>query len=101
MFDEQETQDSLNWRGMPSPVSCMRKAPCEVSFDLPKELLVAKSKRNNWTSSSSMEVMNGLLLAKKEVIHVTQSSADSTRPRRNSESSSRCVSPWECLHAGA
>ena len=32
MFNEQETQDGLYWRGMPSPVSCVRKAPCEVSL---------------------------------------------------------------------
>jgi hypothetical protein len=45
--------------------------------------------------------MNGLLLTEKEVVHVTQSSADTISLRRNSASGSRCVSPWQCLHAGA
>src|SRR5215469_155931 len=42
VFDQQETQDGLHWGRMPSSISCMRKAPCQVSFDLLKELIIVE-----------------------------------------------------------
>jgi hypothetical protein len=65
-----------------------------------QKILVAKSKSDS-TSSSSMEQMNKVLLAKKEVSHVTQIFADSTGSRRNRSCGSHGVSARKCVYAGA
>jgi hypothetical protein len=82
--------DEFFWRAVYHPFS-LSSQPHQF-IDSPKSLQVAKSKRSDWTSSISMEVTNSLLLAEKEVIHVTQISPDPTDPRRNSSCGSRCLS---------
>ena len=42
VFDEQETQDGLHRRGMPSPISRVGKAPRQICLELPEELIIVE-----------------------------------------------------------